>query len=59
MPTSVRDDLARLSGRASGKRGGTVMVTVIGSLMRDQETGRLVAMQRSCPAFVVWTLGVG
>jgi hypothetical protein len=59
MPTSVKDDIARLSGKAAGKGGGTVFCTVIGSKLRDSETGRRVPMEASCPSFVVWALGVG
>jgi hypothetical protein len=58
MPTDIKSDLARLSGKASGK-GGTVFCTVIGSKLRDSETNRRVPMEASCPSFVTWCIGVG
>jgi hypothetical protein len=58
MPTSVKDDLAKLSRKGRGA-GARIYATVIGSKLRDFATGRLVAMQTSCPAFVVYCTGVG
>lgn len=48
--------LDRMGAKVTGRR---VMLHVIGSRLKDHESGRSVPMLADCPPFVTWAIGSG